>query len=85
MSDPVGNVQHCFTPLAAYIINTPEAAMLACFGDSFRHPSHTCSITLDQLDSITVDPNDLEAYFDSCAEYQLNSNPASLAQGVFQP
>ncbi|KIK45260.1 hypothetical protein CY34DRAFT_22595 [Suillus luteus UH-Slu-Lm8-n1] len=31
MSDPVGNIRHCFTPLAAYIINTPEAAMLACF------------------------------------------------------
>ncbi|KAG2112324.1 uncharacterized protein F5147DRAFT_771380 [Suillus discolor] len=87
MSDPVGNVQHCFTPLAVYIVDTPEAAMLACvrgktslftmasylqFGDSFWHPSHTRSITLDQLDSITVDPNDLEAYFDTCAEYRLN-------------
>ncbi|KAG1785392.1 uncharacterized protein HD556DRAFT_1202432, partial [Suillus plorans] len=30
MSDPVGNVWHCFTPLAVYIIDTPEAAMLAC-------------------------------------------------------
>ncbi|KAG1847303.1 hypothetical protein DFJ58DRAFT_843203 [Suillus subalutaceus] len=28
MSDPVGNVRHCFTPLAAYIVDTPEAAML---------------------------------------------------------
>jgi hypothetical protein len=52
MSDPVGNVRHCFTPLAAYIVDTPEAAMLACvrgktspftmasylqFGDNFRH------------------------------------------------
>ncbi|KAG1897929.1 uncharacterized protein F5891DRAFT_1191240 [Suillus fuscotomentosus] len=88
MSDLVGNVWHCFTPLAAYIVNTPEAAMLACvcrktspftmasylqFGDIFRHPSHTRSITLDQLDSITVDPNNLEAYFDACAEYRLNS------------
>jgi hypothetical protein len=53
MSDPVRNVQHCFTPLAAYIVNMPEAAMLACvrrktspftmasylqFGDSFGTP-----------------------------------------------
>ncbi|KAF8436374.1 hypothetical protein L210DRAFT_3319453, partial [Boletus edulis BED1] len=30
MSDPVGNLQHCFTPLAAYIVDTPEACMLAC-------------------------------------------------------
>ncbi|KAG1780966.1 hypothetical protein EV702DRAFT_963348 [Suillus placidus] len=87
MSDPVGNVRHCFTPLAAYIVDTPEAAMLACvrrktspftiasylqFGDSFRHPARTCSITLDQLNNITVDPNELEAYFNACAEYRLN-------------
>ncbi|KAG0693896.1 hypothetical protein DFH29DRAFT_985395 [Suillus ampliporus] len=30
MSDPAGNVHHCFTPLAAYIVDTPEACMLAC-------------------------------------------------------
>ncbi|KAG0705985.1 hypothetical protein DFH29DRAFT_799255 [Suillus ampliporus] len=30
MSDPAGNVCHCFTPLAAYIVDTPEACMLAC-------------------------------------------------------
>ncbi|KAG6374246.1 hypothetical protein JVT61DRAFT_4259 [Boletus reticuloceps] len=33
MSDPVGNVQYCFTPLAAYIVDTPEACMLACVQD----------------------------------------------------
>jgi hypothetical protein len=86
MSDPVGNVRHCFTPLAVYIVDMPEAAMLACvrrktspftmasylqFGDSFRHPPHTRSITLDQLASITVDPAHLEAYFDASAEYRL--------------
>ncbi|KAG1848322.1 hypothetical protein DFJ58DRAFT_842964 [Suillus subalutaceus] len=32
MSDPVGNAQHCFTPLTAFIVDTPEAAMLAFFG-----------------------------------------------------
>ncbi|KAF9007142.1 hypothetical protein BDQ17DRAFT_1423213 [Cyathus striatus] len=32
MSDPVGNVQYCYTPLAAYIVDTPEAAMLAGVG-----------------------------------------------------
>ncbi|KAI5994636.1 hypothetical protein EDC04DRAFT_2613138 [Pisolithus marmoratus] len=30
MSDPVGGLHHCFTPLAAYIVNTPEACMLVC-------------------------------------------------------
>jgi hypothetical protein len=88
MSDPVGNVWHYFMPLAANIVNMPEAAMLACvcrktspftmasylqFGDSFWHPPHTHSITLDQLASITVNPAHLEAYFDACTEYRLNS------------
>jgi len=87
MSDPVGNVRHCFTPLAAYIVDTQEATKLACvrgktspftmasylqFGDSFRHPPRTRSITLDQLASITVDPNDLEDYFRACGEHRLN-------------
>ncbi|KAF8417310.1 hypothetical protein L210DRAFT_3428288, partial [Boletus edulis BED1] len=30
MSDPVGNIQYCFTPLVSYIVDTPEACMLAC-------------------------------------------------------
>ncbi|KAI6027166.1 hypothetical protein EDC04DRAFT_2549655, partial [Pisolithus marmoratus] len=30
MSDPIGNLHHCFTLLAAYITDTPEACMLAC-------------------------------------------------------
>ncbi|KAG1900141.1 uncharacterized protein F5891DRAFT_980434 [Suillus fuscotomentosus] len=59
MSDPVGNVRHCFAPLAAYIVDTPEAAML----------------------TITVDPDDLEAYFEACAEHQLNGVHAPFWQG----
>jgi hypothetical protein len=53
MSDPLGNLRYCFTPLALYIVNTPEACMLACvrgktlpvtmamyknFRDTFQHP-----------------------------------------------
>ncbi|KAG0696249.1 hypothetical protein DFH29DRAFT_813245, partial [Suillus ampliporus] len=30
MSNPVRNICHCFTPLVAYIIDTPKACMLAC-------------------------------------------------------
>ncbi|KAG1764318.1 hypothetical protein EDD22DRAFT_776077 [Suillus occidentalis] len=92
MSDPVGNVRHCFTPLAAYIVDTPEACMLACvhgktspftmasylqFGDNFCHPTCTRAITLEQLASIDIDPHDLEGFFAACAEFRLN--------GVFAP
>ncbi|KIJ12071.1 hypothetical protein PAXINDRAFT_15099 [Paxillus involutus ATCC 200175] len=35
MSDPAGNLQHCFTPLTAYIADTPKACMLPIVG--LRH------------------------------------------------
>ncbi|KAG2051089.1 hypothetical protein BDR06DRAFT_1061819, partial [Suillus hirtellus] len=88
MSDPVGNIRHCYTPLAAYIVDTPKACMLACvrgktspftmasyleFGDSFRHPERTRSVTLEQLVNIKADPNNLKAFFEACTEYRLNS------------
>ncbi|KAG0697850.1 hypothetical protein DFH29DRAFT_1003402 [Suillus ampliporus] len=79
-----------------YIVDTPEAAMLACvrgktspftmasylqFGDHFRHPARMRVITLAQLASITVDPNDLEAYFEVCAEHWLNGVYAPFWEG----
>ncbi|KAI6037268.1 hypothetical protein BKA83DRAFT_4120792 [Pisolithus microcarpus] len=87
MSDPTGNLHHCFTPLAAYIVDTPEACMLACicgktspvtmashkdFGDAFRHECHTGARTLSQLSRIQCDPNDLERYFAQCKEFRLS-------------
>ncbi|KAG2127300.1 uncharacterized protein EDB93DRAFT_1257059 [Suillus bovinus] len=95
MSDPIGNVRHCYTPLAAYIVDTPEVCMLACvhgktspftitsyleFGDNFRHPECTHHITLDQLAKIQVDPNDLKGYFDACTIYCLNGVHAPFWQ-----
>ena len=67
MSDPVGNLWYCFTPLVSYIADTPEACMLSCvhgltspvmmatyigFGDLDRHPPCTAAITLAQLASV---------------------------------
>ncbi|KAG1719053.1 hypothetical protein EDB19DRAFT_1837106 [Suillus lakei] len=64
LSDPVGHSCYCFTPLASYIINTPEAMMLATvsgktslvtmamfkqFRDPVCHKPHTKSTTLAQL------------------------------------
>ncbi|KAI6009068.1 hypothetical protein BKA83DRAFT_4505299 [Pisolithus microcarpus] len=80
MADPLGNVHFCFTPLVAYIVDTPEACMLACirgkmspvtkatykdFGDLFCHGPCTGEETLRQLGSIRCDPDDVEAYFDA--------------------
>ncbi|KAG0702763.1 hypothetical protein DFH29DRAFT_999147 [Suillus ampliporus] len=67
MLDPAGNLRYCFTPLASYIVDTPEVAMLTCvrgktspltmalykqFGDAFQHPLRTVNTTLTQLKSI---------------------------------
>jgi len=64
MSDPLGYLRFCFTPLAAYIVDTPESALISGvagktssvtlasykeFGDNFRHPSRTATSTIDQL------------------------------------
>ncbi|KAI6016279.1 hypothetical protein BKA83DRAFT_4497906 [Pisolithus microcarpus] len=87
MSDPLGNLHFCFTPLVSYIIDTPEACMLACvqghtspvttatyreFGDPNHHPPHTAALTLTQLQSIQCDVNDVEWYFAACEDFQLS-------------
>ena len=64
MTDPLGWRRFCFTPLVAYIVDTPESAMIAGvagktssvttasyknFGDAHRHPSRTRDHTIAQL------------------------------------
>ena len=61
MSDPIGNLRRCHTPLVAYIADTPEQSLMACtspkvspvstaiykeFGDGIRHPPRTAADTL---------------------------------------
>ncbi|KAF9231959.1 hypothetical protein BU15DRAFT_90780 [Melanogaster broomeanus] len=87
MSDPAGDLRLCYTPLAAYIVDTPEAAMLACvrgltspvtmamyknFGDPLRHLPRLGSVTLAQLATIKADISDVDAYFAQCEEYRLS-------------
>jgi len=64
LSNPWGHNRYCFTPIASYIVDTPEAAMLATIGgktspvtmamykqfsDPFQHEPRTSSTTLAQL------------------------------------
>src|SRR5271156_1453149 len=70
MSDPLRWRRLCYTPLAAYIVDTPESALLAGvggktssvttafykqFGDDFRHEPRTASKTLEQLRAVEED------------------------------
>ena len=65
ISDSLGRTRHYFTPLAAYIVDTPEAALIAgvggktshltlashkSFGDHFRHPTRLGTLTLAQIE-----------------------------------
>ena len=68
MSDPIGNLRYCYTPLAAYIADMPEQTLLACvgpkaspltittlkqFGDPVLHSPRTGSHTLASICSIS--------------------------------
>lgn len=87
LSDPLGNQRYCFTPLAACIVDSPEACLIACvrgktspvtlanyteFGDDFQHPPRTKASTLNSIASVTVDPAALVAHFEACAASRLN-------------
>jgi Plavaka transposase len=90
LSDPLGNLRWCFTPLASFIVDTPESQLISCvggktspitmanyqqFGDSFRHPSRTGSITLNTINKIARSTNsedDLEGYEKAAKSYRLN-------------
>lgn len=67
MSDPVGNLRYCFTPLVGFIADTPEERLVSCvaantspvtmasfkqFGDAFQHKPRTASTTLAKLAEI---------------------------------
>ena len=65
MSDPVGSLRHCFTPLVAYIADTLEQSLLACvspkaspisttthkeFSNSQLHPLQTATKILGDIE-----------------------------------
>ena len=64
MSDPLGNLKYCFTPIVAHIADTPEQRVIACitsnasaitmavaerFGDPIRCAPRTASVTRQRL------------------------------------
>lgn len=68
MGDSLGRIRCFFTPIVAYIVDTPEAATIAGvggktshltlashkrFGDNFRHPTRLATLTLSQIEILT--------------------------------
>ena len=90
LSDPLGNLRWCFTPLASFIVDTPEAQLISCvggksspvttayhkqFGDNFRHPARTGSLTLTTINKINNSQTALESlekYEKTAKSYRLN-------------
>ncbi|KIK27357.1 hypothetical protein PISMIDRAFT_8193 [Pisolithus microcarpus 441] len=65
MSNPVGNLKHCFTPLVAYIANTPEQHVIACITDNasavsmaiskqFGDPLHCAACTASKTHQLLI-------------------------------
>lgn len=94
MSDSDGRLFRCHTPLAAYIVDSPEAADIACvmgktspltlasyhtFGDSFRHPERIGADTWAQINRV----NGIVDPWDIAA-YQKESKKLRLS-GVHLP
>ena len=88
MSDPVRSSYYCFTPLASFILDLPKAGLMSYiwdltspislakydqFGDLNLHPCWTGAGTLTQLQSITVDLDNVEEYFAACKQFRLSS------------
>ena len=75
MADPSGFSRFCFTALASYIVDTPEASLIAgvagktshltmadyrMFGDPIQHEPRTASTTLAQLSALAENHDPLE-------------------------
>jgi len=67
MSDPIGNLRHCYIPLVAYIADTPEQSLIVCtspkaspvstaiykqFRDGICHPPRTAAGTLRVIETM---------------------------------
>ena len=95
LSDCAGKTRYCFTPLVAYIVDTPEATALTGvagktshltmatykeFGDPFRHPPRTADSILESLDILAEE-------FDpsQIAVYTNNARTMFRLNGVHLP
>lgn len=95
MTDPLGWRRFCFTPLAAYIVDTPESALISGvgaktssvtmatykqLGDNFRHEPRTASTTLAQLMALESTVNPW-----SLESYMKESKEKFHLNGVHRP
>jgi len=95
LSDPLGILRWCFTPLASFIVDTPEAQLISCvggksspvttanylqFGDDFQHPARTGSLTLQTINKI----NSSETALESLEKYETTAKSYRL-NGVQLP
>jgi len=95
LSDYAGNIRRCFTPLIAYIVDTPEATALTGvagktshltmasykeFGDPIQHPPRTAASILMSLNALASEFNP-----DEIATYTNNAKSMFRLNGVHLP
>ena len=95
LSDYAGKTRYCFTPLVAYIVDTPEATALTGvagktshltmatykeFGDSIRHPPRTATSILTSLDTLASEFDP-----DEVAVYTKHAKTMFRLNGVHLP
>ncbi|KAH7903624.1 hypothetical protein BJ138DRAFT_1020337 [Hygrophoropsis aurantiaca] len=87
LADPAGFNRYCYTPFVGYVVDFPEACMLACVGGKtspvttaiykqfssvFPHPPRRGQDTIAQLGKITESPSNIKEYFKEAQKLRLN-------------
>ncbi|KAH7917703.1 hypothetical protein BV22DRAFT_1135188 [Leucogyrophana mollusca] len=79
MSDPAGNLCHCFPPLAGYIVDTPEAAMLANVGGGGKTSPFTMAMYKQFGDPFRHEPRTGATTMAQIEVVRSKANPDNLA------
>ncbi|KAH7904468.1 hypothetical protein BJ138DRAFT_1119390 [Hygrophoropsis aurantiaca] len=72
MADPLSFSRYCFTPLASYVVDLPEACMLSCVGGKTSPVTTAMYKQFGDNNSITESPNHIEEYFKEVQRFRLN-------------
>ncbi|KAJ4493089.1 hypothetical protein C8J55DRAFT_586243, partial [Lentinula edodes] len=73
MSDPLGQLRVCFTPLASAVVDTPEATLIACVGGSAKTSPFTLAMYKDYGDSFRHPPRLSSATLDTIDSIQARN------------
>ncbi|KAE9385659.1 hypothetical protein BT96DRAFT_1006846 [Gymnopus androsaceus JB14] len=71
MTDPVGQMRFCYTPCTSFIVDTPEASLIACVGGGGKTSPFTTA-TYKDYDNIDVAAHDIASYWQVAQKARTN-------------